>query len=144
MVGEPEPPAAVSLQSCAEPSTAKTPPANLFHRKPARSELRLDFVRRMPCVICGGAHGPSEAAHTKALDPGGKGQKPSDFGTIPLCHWDHQEAPDSYHKLTPESRWAQHHGIDLRAMVDGINRLYERRRYAKVTGPAERYEDVPF
>lgn len=50
--------------------------------------------------------------------------KAPDESTIPLCGWDHQHAPDSYHKTTPEHRWEALHGIDVKALVTRLNHCW--------------------
>jgi hypothetical protein len=50
--------------------------------KPARDKKYLNWVRTLPCAICGG--GPCQAAHQRLLS-GGMGSKPSDYHAIPCC-----------------------------------------------------------
>lgn len=55
-----------------------------------KDEHHLDFIRSLPCVCCGNDIS-TEAAHLRAanLEYGkrytGKGEKPSDKWTLPLC-----------------------------------------------------------
>lgn len=54
-----------------------------------RSQKRLNEIRKLPCIKCGG--GPSQAAHSNFGEHGkGKGIKADDKYTIPLCHNCHQ------------------------------------------------------
>jgi len=56
---------------------------------PKRNATHLDFVRSLPCCVCG--HRPrSEAAHVRAGTDGGLGLKPSDRFTVPMCHDHHR------------------------------------------------------
>jgi len=50
--------------------------------KPERDSKYLEFIRTLPCAICGG--GPCQAAHQRLLS-GGMGSKPSDYHAIPCC-----------------------------------------------------------
>jgi hypothetical protein len=50
-------------------------------------ERYMARVRELPCFVCGKS-APSSAHHIRAGI--GKGQKASDFLTIPLCHEHHQ------------------------------------------------------
>jgi hypothetical protein len=56
-------------------------------RGPERSAKHLAMVRTFSCLGCG-RHGPSEAHH---FGKRGKGQKSSDFETVPLCTMCHRE-----------------------------------------------------
>lgn len=50
-----------------------------------RSQSRLNSIRRLPCIKCGG--GPSQAAHSNSSKHGkGRGIKASDLYTVPLCY----------------------------------------------------------
>lgn len=49
-----------------------------------RSAKRLNAIRKLPCVRCGG--GPSQAAHSNSSKHGkGRGVKASDEYTVSLC-----------------------------------------------------------
>lgn len=56
----------------------------------------LDFVRSLPCIVCGD-NTSTEAAHIRMGDrsvgkrPAGMGEKPSDLWTLPLCGRCHRE-----------------------------------------------------
>lgn len=71
--------------------------------KPTRSRSYLDWVKRQPCVQCGGeAHDPHHrygAGWSK-----GMGTKVSDLWTIPLCRQHHDELHAS-----PEA-WEERNG----------------------------------
>lgn len=50
-----------------------------------RSTKRLNEIRKLPCIKCGG--GPSQAAHSNSSKHGkGRGIKASDEFTVPLCY----------------------------------------------------------
>lgn len=84
----------------------------------------LRWIRTLPCVLCGTRH-DVEAAHTKQLGPAGMATKSPDRSAIPLCAAEHRLNSDSYHALTPESRWADYHGIDLAYWVTRLNHTYD-------------------
>ena len=93
------------------PATAFALDAGGKRKRPReRQEGHLAFVRSLPCLICGGA---SEAAHVRYGDlrygkrGTGKGEKPSDMYTVPLCRADHLEQHGSY-----EDIWWQMREID--------------------------------
>ena len=65
--------------------------------KPERSPKYLEFIRSMPCAVCGTQRGV-EAAHT---GPHALGRKASDFSAIPLCGPCHRTGRVSYHRLGP-------------------------------------------
>ena len=68
----------------------------LRQREPRQRDAKhLDYIRSLPCCICGGID--TEAAHirTSSLAHGkthtGMGEKPSDKWTVPLCNRHHSE-----------------------------------------------------
>lgn len=99
-------------------------------RPPAESSF-MKWIRTLPCVVCGGAHGTSEAAHTNVLGKSGIGAKSPNRSTIPLCAWCHRLNPDAYHAITPESLWADYHHLDLPDLVRNLNEQYESKRAAR-------------
>lgn len=65
-----------------------------------RSQKRLNEIRKLPCIKCGG--GPSQAAHSNFSEHGkGKGIKADDKYTIPLCHSCHSDF-DQYKTMSRE------------------------------------------
>ncbi len=60
------------------------------------NDRHLDFVRSLPCVVCGN-NIETEAAHIRmsaswvGKRQTGKGEKPDDAWTIPLCGRHHRE-----------------------------------------------------
>src|SRR5262245_43024431 len=77
-----------------------------------KSETHLDFVRSLPCVICGD-NTSTEAAHIRMGDasiakrPTGMGEKPSDIWAVPLCGRCHR----GQHSVGESAFWTAH-GID--------------------------------
>lgn len=61
-----------------------------------RDNAHLAFIRRLPCAACG-VPGPCDAAHLRMADVArgkrytGKGEKPSDRWTTPLCRPCHEK-----------------------------------------------------
>lgn len=61
-----------------------------------RDNAHLAWVRRLPCASCG-VPGPCDAAHLRMADVArgkrytGKGEKPSDCWTTPLCRPCHEK-----------------------------------------------------
>lgn len=85
---------------------------NLRQRQPReRDNKHLDFIRSLPCCICGGID--TEAAHirTASLAHGkkhtGMAEKPSDKWTLPLCNKHHREQHE-----TNELAFWKGYGID--------------------------------
>lgn len=68
-------------------------------RPRAKRESHLDFIRQLPCAICGYEHS-TEAAHVRmssirfAKQQAGVGAKPDDCWTIPLCNMHHRQQHD--------------------------------------------------
>lgn len=101
---------------------------NLKKRSEPGSAAYLKWIRSLPCIICGGVLGKSEAAHTKVLGDAGMAQKTTSRSCIPLCCWDHTLRWDSYHEIHPESEWAELHGVRLERLVQSLNDLYDSMR----------------
>lgn len=71
------------------------PHGEVRQREPRKEDKRhLAFIRKLPCAICG--YPWTEAAHVRAPNPDigkrqtGKGEKPSDCWTVPLCSTHHR------------------------------------------------------
>lgn len=75
----------------------------------------LDFIRELPCVVCGN-NIETQAAHVRYAEPlagkrpSGNSEKPHDHFTIPLCGACHL-GPGGQH-TTNERGWWQNIGID--------------------------------
>ena len=87
--------------------------SELRQRQPReRDEKYLDYIRSLPCCICGDDT-TVEAAHvrTGALEHGkpytGKSEKPSDKWAVPLCGRHHREQ----HSMNEMDFW-KCHGIN--------------------------------
>ena len=82
----------------------------LRQREPRiKDNKHLDYIRSLPCCICGGIN--TEAAHirTANIDLGkretGKAEKPSDKWTVPLCNKHHREQHTMNEMAFWESYW---------------------------------------
>lgn len=49
----------------------------------------LAWIRRQPCCVPECARLPAEAHHVRTAANSGTGMKPSDYDTVPLCHYHH-------------------------------------------------------
>lgn len=85
----------------------------LRQREPRqRDERHLDYIRSLPCCICGGID--TEAAHLRVGSTEynkrstGMAEKPSDHWCLPLCNRHHREQHDAGDEL---KFWASK-GID--------------------------------
>ncbi len=70
----------------------------------------LEFIRQLPCVVCGIRPiqcFASDPAHVRCGTDGGTSLKPSDRYTVPLCRGCH----DTQHAHGELTFWA-HYGID--------------------------------
>ena len=80
--------------------------------KRIKSPNYLDWIRTLPCVICGD-NTSVEAAHIRFPEPRaakrqtGKGEKPDDRWTLPLCGDHHRDQ----HKGN-ERTWWENMGLD--------------------------------
>ncbi|MCP4304250.1 MAG: hypothetical protein GY788_05070 [bacterium] len=86
-------------------------------RQPRRKEgSHLEFIRSLPCLICGTTW-DIHAAHLRAgsLENGkretGAAEKPDDSWTLPLCAEHHVFGPDAQHR-SGELEWWEEHGIN--------------------------------
>ena len=84
----------------------------LRQRQPRiKDNKHLDYIRSLPCCICGGID--TEAAHirTASLEHGkqhtGMAEKPSDKWVLPLCNRHHREQ----HSMNEMDFW-KCHGIN--------------------------------
>ena len=68
--------------------------------KTVRDSRHLDFIRELPCCVCGKSSGKSQAAHVRLGNGGGMGMKPGDDFTIPMCaachHSQHQKGERAF------------------------------------------------
>src|ERR1019366_7824296 len=84
--------------------------------KPRRDLKHLQWIRSLPCVVCGSMRNV-EAAHT---GPRGLGQKSADSTAIPLCIRHHRSGNDSYHKLGPRL-FAEAHRLAISEILNALN-----------------------
>ena len=83
-----------------------------FKKPRLENKAHLDFVRGLPCAVCGN-NIQTEAAHLRAGDllygkrNTGRGEKPSDIWVLPLCGEHHREQHDQN-----ESEFWRRHGIN--------------------------------
>jgi hypothetical protein len=98
-----------------------------------RCVSHLAWVRGHACSVGGasgqGCGGRIEAAHVRSGTDGGLGVKPSDTYTIPLCSDHHAEQ----HRIG-EASFEKRHGINMRAIADGLSRISPHRK---------KWEDTP-
>ncbi len=85
----------------------------LRQRQPRiKNNGHLDFIRSLPCAICGD-HTSTEAAHIRSVelkygkDITGGGRKPDDKWATPLCSQHHREQHEQN-----EYRWWKAKGIN--------------------------------
>lgn len=114
--------------------------------KTRRDSRRLEFVRKMRCLIpeacndlmlvdthfaeshalCRPYGARNEAHHVYNGGSGGTGLKPDDFRTVPLCQAAHEE----FHRIGKNSFEAKY-GLDLEAHIERINAEYARQAKPK-------------
>jgi hypothetical protein len=131
---------------------AKRKPAN--ERGQITEAKHLEAIRQCPCIHCG-LDPCGEAAHVRSSSGlhnkrGGMSAKPDDRWTVPVCRADHQNDPDSIHKIG-ELSFFHNLGINpfllcqalyavspdipkMRAVV--FNFMAERENAAQMRGPA--------
>lgn len=73
-------------------------------KKPERNKDHLEFIRQLPCLVCGD-NTSTEAAHIRSGTDGGMGMKPSDKFVIPMCHTCHA----MQHNYGERVYWGQFH-----------------------------------
>jgi hypothetical protein len=93
----------------------RTVPLPTKQPNPKRKYAHRQFIRDLPCLVCGKA-APSECAHVRQRTDGGMGMKPDDRYTLPLCHAHHSEQ-----HVTGETTFWGRVGIDP---LDYAYRLY--------------------
>src|SRR5262245_36946259 len=71
-----------------------------------RNRDHLRFVMQQPCLICG--RKPSDAHHTRFVQPRALGRKASDEFAVPLCRSHHR----AVHRAGDEQAWWTQAGID--------------------------------
>ena len=106
-------------------------------RKPRERDAKhMSCIACLPCIVCFAR--PVHVAHVRMADPErgkrftGKGEKPSDKWTVPLCPDHHLNGPDAQHAMNERIWWMQQ-GIDP---IDLCMKLYE------ATGDLEKMERI--
>ena len=84
---------------------------NLMQRQPRKKENgHLDFIRGLPCCVCGD-NTSTEAAHVRMAEPKagkryvGKGEKADDRWTVPICSKHHRIQHDEVGETLFWSDW---------------------------------------
>jgi hypothetical protein len=96
-------------------------------------EKHLAFIRQLPCVVCGN-NTQTEAAHIRygfpraGKRPTGKGEKPDDDFTVPLCNVHH----NSQHVVGEMNFWG----------ATGIDPILVALALCRVSGDTERGEEI--
>ena len=93
---------------------------------PTRDKHYLEWIRLLPCIICG-IEGRSEPAHTGT--DGGMSMKASDYSCVPLCSGCHTLGPGAYHRVGKRA-FEQRHGISFVAIVTRLNSEWQEQRTA--------------
>lgn len=88
--------------------------------KPKPDPAYLNFVKQMPCCICG-RPGPSDAHHP--ICERWSQEKAPDRDAIPLCKKHHQWGPDAIHN--GKESWVAKYGSD-RDYIAGTQDAVER------------------
>lgn len=91
--------------------------------KPKRDSEYLKWIRRFPCIGCGGTR-RIEAMHT---GPHGMGQKSADDTALPGCHSCHRTGPNALHKIGPV-RFQEVHHLDFDALRTMFQHMYELKK----------------
>lgn len=97
--------------------------------KPIRDRAYLDFIRSLPCMICGKVG--VEAHHQAAKGDGTMGGKPGDDRTLPLCIYhhafggteDHRGSVHGLGKTTGRVFW-QSYSVDVEAWIVRLNNAF--------------------
>lgn len=95
------------------PDTAFTGGPKKTRRTRDLQRGHLKFIRSLPCCVCG-SRKQVEAAHVRmpSAEHGkpetGKGARPDDQWTVPLCRGHHQDLPDAQHRMGEAAFWGRH------------------------------------
>lgn len=87
-----------------------------FKQPREKNEKHLNYVRSLPCCICGAINVDAAHIRTASLEYGKRGlgmqEKASDVWTVPLCRPHH----DQQHNMNEMAFWALY-GIDPFALA---------------------------
>lgn len=117
---EPEPPNAGEPRKLRARKAALAQEARRagVRRAPSRSEDYKAFVRTHPCCCC--QQGDDVEAHHWGGELHGKGLKPSDFRTVPLCAKCHER----WHRIGCVVPFSRHSGPTFAAAREASERLF--------------------
>lgn len=95
-------------------------------RSPRKRDKRhLATIAALPCAVPGCMRMPVHVAHLRfacAIEGAsicGKGQKPDDWRTLPLCPEHHLDGPVAQHRMNEETFWISH-GINPYALARAL------------------------
>lgn len=91
-------------------------------RRAFGSKDRAEFVRWLPCIVCGAI--PSENAHTPHPSAG-MGYRGDAVAVAPICWAHHQGATDSLHKMGP-GPFERLHGVNLEQAARDTEAAWQR------------------
>lgn len=92
----------------------------MFPKHKRQADVKyLNWLKRLPCLLCGGE---SEPHHIPEVGHGGKGIKTDDKRAIPLCHKHHME----FHN-NGRSSFASMYSINYEHTILELNRIYKER-----------------
>lgn len=96
------------------PLVPKAQTRSQMDKGPARNEVWLGHVRRLPCLCCphGRQQSPTRAHHPRGLFLRTMGKRISDLLCLPLCDWHHTTGDDALHRTGDELGWWKRMGID--------------------------------
>lgn len=109
-----------AAQRLVPPPTAFRSPSRRSRKPRVKNESHLDFIRRLPCAVCGD-RATVEAAHIRfgnlllGKRQVGMGERPDDRWTVPLCSQHHREQ----HRGNERGWWAAQ-GADPTQIAAGL------------------------
>lgn len=83
----------------------------------------LDWIRSLPCAVCGAA--PRNEAHHEPTKSHSGGGAWHDRKTIPLCTACHTGGPKARHTFGSVKNWQLAVGISAEALIARLNAAYE-------------------
>lgn len=89
-------------------------------RKSIKDEKYKAWIRRLPCLLCGGE---SEPHHIPQEGHGVMARKTDDLRAIPLCHSHHMQ----YHRYGRES-FQNYYNLDYEYVIQELNRIWSERQ----------------
>lgn len=104
------------MSNILRPATAFSLSPGTRKRPRVKADTHLDYIRSLPCLICGTTY-DIHAAHVRAScialgkHETGAARKPDDRWSLPLCSDHHVFGPDAQH-ARGEMQWWAEHGIN--------------------------------